>query len=68
MAFNWINKKWSPNAKDHDKDRKEFICDTEADVSTLPECVPGSTALICTTGDVYIVNASGQWVKFGGEA
>jgi hypothetical protein len=46
----------------------EFIADTEADVASLPQCKPSSTALVCATGNVYIVNASGEWVKFGGEA
>jgi hypothetical protein len=68
MAFEWINKKWSPNAKDHSNDRKDIICDTEDDVSTLPESAPGSTALVVATGEVYIVNASGKWVKFGAGA
>lgn len=47
---------------------KEFICDTEADVATLPSCCAKSTAMVADTGNVYIVNASGQWVLFGGEA
>lgn len=65
MAINWFGEKWCLGAEDHSK---EFILDTEADVAELPECCPGSTALVCSTGNVYIVNASGQWVKFGGEA
>ena len=65
MAIKWFGEKWCLEAKDH---TKEFILDTEADVAELPECCSGSTALVCSTGNVYIVNASGQWVKFGGEA
>jgi hypothetical protein len=68
MALEWINKRWSPNAKDHANDRKEIICDTEADVSSLPDSAPGSMALVVSTGNVYMVNASGEWKKFGGEA
>lgn len=45
----------------------EYLCDSESDVANLPTCCPQSTAVICETGDLYIVNASGQWVKFGGE-
>lgn len=46
--------------------RKEIICDTEADISSLPACCPWSTCLVAATGNVYIVNASGNWVKMGG--
>ena len=45
----------------------EYLCDTENDVSDLPACCTGSTALVCSTGNVYIVNASGEWVLFGKE-
>lgn len=44
----------------------EYLCDTEEDIADLPTCCPQSTALVCSTGDVYVVNASGKWVKFGG--
>lgn len=44
----------------------EYICDTEADVANLPKCCPGSTAVVVATGNLYVVNASYQWVKFGG--
>ena len=65
MAIKCIGQKWCPDARDYSK---ELILDTEADVSALPECCPGSTALVCSTGEVRIVNASGQWVVFGEEA
>ena len=45
---------------------KEFIADTTADVANLPdsnETAPGSTCLVAGTGDVYIMNASGNWVQ-----
>lgn len=45
---------------------REFICDNEGDIANLPESICGSTALIIETGDIYIVNASDEWVKFGG--
>lgn len=44
---------------------KEIICDTKADLADLPDCTPGSTALVATEGTMYIVNASGEWVEFG---
>ena len=64
MAFKMVHDEWDPEITQ----RKEFICDNETDVTSLPACCAGSTALVAATGDVYIVNASGQWVKFGGEA
>lgn len=47
---------------------KNFICDTTADVKNLPKCLPGSQAVVIATGDLYVVNASGEWAKFGGGA
>lgn len=46
----------------------EYILDTEADVPNLPECCVGSTAIVVASGNVYMVNASGVWTKFGGGA
>lgn len=65
MAIEWFGEKWCLGTAKHSK---EFILDTEDDVRALPQCCAGSTALVCSTGNVYIVNASGRWVKFGGEA
>lgn len=64
MATTVIRSEWRPEVGRV----FEFIADTESDVVNLPQCKPSSTALVCATGNVYIVNASGQWVKFGGEA
>lgn len=44
----------------------EYLCDTAGDVASLPKCAPSSTAVVISTGDVYIANTSGTWVKFGG--
>lgn len=45
----------------------DYIIDTDNDAKDLPEtCAAGSTALSCASGNVFIVNASGQWVKLGG--
>jgi hypothetical protein len=46
---------------------REFVCDTEADVADLPSCMCGAKALIIATGNIYVVNASGAWVKIGNE-
>lgn len=47
---------------------ENFTCDTADDVATLPKCLPGSQAVVIATGDLYVANSSGEWVKFGGEA
>lgn len=45
----------------------DYILDTDADAQDLPiACAAGSTALSCASGNVFIVNASGKWVKLGG--
>ena len=42
----------------------EFVADTADDVKDLPTSVyPGSTCLITSTSDVYILNAQKKWVK-----
>lgn len=42
----------------------EVMVDTLADVEHLPlTCLPGSTALVLSTSDVYIFNGQGKWVK-----
>ena len=57
----------------------KFVCDTEADIKTLPteknKVYPGSTAVVASSGNLYILNASRKWVLFksnsgggGGEA
>ena len=43
-----------------------YMLDTDADVASLPENNPGSSAISAASGKVYIVNASGEWVEFGG--
>lgn len=62
MAIVCIGTKWCPDYSDYSR---EYICDAAADVSALPPSYPGSSALVASTGDVYVVNASSQWVKFG---
>ena len=44
---------------------KEYICDYESDVANLPADAPMSTAVVAESGNLYIVNASGEWVPFG---
>lgn len=64
MAIQLIDQKWMRYVNAFCKD---FICDTEEDVANLPECGASSSALVVATGNIYMVNASGQWVEFGSE-
>ena len=45
---------------------KEFLLDTEGDVKDLPtkKIGVGSTAMVITSGNLYILNGSHQWVLF----
>lgn len=47
----------------------DFVCDTEADITSLPtkpnKVYPGSTCLVASTSEVYVLNASYEWVKLG---
>lgn len=46
---------------------REYVCDTASDVANLPSNVPaGSAALVIATGDVYVCNSQGTWIKLGG--
>ena len=46
----------------------KFICDAETDIANLPteknKVYPGSTAVVASTGNLYILNASRAWVLF----
>ena len=49
--------------------RKEFTCDTAADLANLPtDCEPGSYAMIIENSATYMLNNQGEWVQvyFGG--
>ena len=63
MAYKMVNKEWRCYLNDYQCD---FVVDTEADISSLPECCVGSSALVVESGAIYMVNASGAWVMFGG--
>lgn len=62
MAFTQI----APTIKDEYK-IKQFVIDTDADISALPECGAGSTAISVSSGKVFMVNASREWKELGGE-
>lgn len=63
MAIATVNKEWCAWQEDY---RTSFIVDTEDDIAVLPKCCAGSSALVVATGNVYMVNASGEWSVFGG--
>ena len=63
MAIKLVNREYANCLNSY---QREYILDTEADVASLPECCTGSTALVVESGNIYMVNASGEWVVFGG--
>lgn len=56
------------------EDTTRLFCDTEADVSSLPEfcrnkgIMPGSVCRVVENGNEYMMDSSGVWHKQGGEA
>lgn len=62
MAIKVINKRWVPGTIDDMI--IDYVVDTDVDFANLPECISGSKAVSAETGNVKIVNASGQWVSF----
>lgn len=62
MAYKLISREWCACVNDY---RCDYIVDTPADFENLPKSCVGSTA-VSPNGDVRVVNASGEWVAFGG--
>ena len=62
MAIKQTGQKWNPILN---TTKRKFIMDSEADVVSLPKCCTGSYAISVDGGIVYMVNASGKWVKTG---
>lgn len=45
-------------------DYKEFVVDDVEEIQLLPRSVgQGSTALVISNGDIYILNGRKEWVK-----
>ena len=41
----------------------EYVCDTPEDIVDLPlNCSMGSTALVISTGQIYMRNSEGEWI------
>lgn len=60
MAWNCLDDKSTANC-----DRKTYICDTSADVESLPVCAAGSIAIVAEPDNdkrrVLILNNQGEW-------
>lgn len=47
-----------------DYNLREYICDTPADLNDIPtDCEPGSTTLVISTSEVYILNTEKEWKR-----
>ncbi len=45
----------------------DYVMDTDADAENLPAtCASGSTAISVASGNIFMVNASGEWKLLGG--
>lgn len=59
MAIKLIKKEWNPCLCTC---QQSFILDSAEEVADLPQCCPGSTAMVVAKdGGIYMVNASGEW-------
>ena len=59
MAYKVVNRTYCIST---DAYRYEFVCDSAADVASLPKCCAGSVAIVADKdGPIYMVNASGEW-------
>ena len=42
----------------------EYVCDKVEDIETLPKnCAMGSTCVVISTTEVYMMNGEKKWVK-----
>lgn len=61
MAIKCTKREWCAEVGDY---RCEFVMDSAEDVADLPECCPGSQAVVMAESfEGYAVNASGEWKK-----
>lgn len=44
--------------------KEEFLLDSEEELKDIPECSPGSTAIILTNGGMVVKmkNSKGEWI------
>ena len=62
MAIKEIDREWCVCQQ---KYRSKYVVDSEADIVNLPETAAGGIAMVASTGKIYMMNASNEWVKFG---
>lgn len=41
---------------------KEFVADTQNDLRNIKDCEMGSTCLIISTQEIFVMNGKGEWV------
>ena len=62
MAYRLMGEAYCPYAGGR---KREYLCDTDADIETLPESCVGSTAVSIESGKVMVLNTEGNWGEFG---
>lgn len=63
MAIKLVEREYRACIDDY---KCDYIVDTDADFKNLPVACTGSSAVSVESGNVQVVNASGNWVAFGG--
>ena len=43
---------------------KEFIADTEEDLTTITDCEMGSICLVLSVQKMYVKNSKGEWIPW----
>lgn len=62
MAYKLIGGKYNVFSKAPYRVIQDFVLDSASDLASLPDCDPGSTAIVADKGGaIYMVNASGEW-------
>lgn len=60
MAYKLLSRRWAPHLNDY---MYKYVVDTVDDVAGLPSCPVNSRAVVASSGAIYMVDASGSWVK-----
>lgn len=47
------------------QDMQKWLADTEAEISTIPRCLMGSTVYVITTGETWMIDSTGKWYVMG---
>ena len=46
-------------------DMQKWLADTEAEISTIPRCLMGSTVYVISTGETWMMDSTGRWHVMG---